>query len=125
MQRPSRFSRVLLESIGDAAAGEVVWRQLHANAIAGEDADEVHAQLAADVCQHLMLVLELDPEHAEALNFLGYSMAERNERLDRALELVQRGYTEEEIAQIWSGNLLRAWREVEEVAARMQAEGGM
>jgi len=39
-------------------------------------------------------------------------------------ELVKRGYTEEEIAKIWSGNLLRVWREVEEVAQRIQAEEG-
>ncbi|MBL9076890.1 MAG: dipeptidase [Planctomycetes bacterium] len=32
-------------------------------------------------------------------------------------ELVRRGYTEEQIAKIWSGNLLRVWREVEKVAA--------
>ena len=54
---------VLLESICDAATGEVVRRQLHAYAVAGEDADEVHPQLAADVRQYLMLILELDPEH--------------------------------------------------------------
>jgi len=34
------------------------------------------------------------------------------------LELVRRGYTEEDIAKIWSGNFLRVWREVEEVANR-------
>ncbi len=38
------------------------------------------------------------------------------------IELVRRGYTEEEIGKIWGGNLLRVWREVEEVAARLQAE---
>jgi membrane dipeptidase len=32
-------------------------------------------------------------------------------------ELVSRGYSEEEIALIWSGNLLRVWRETERVAA--------
>lgn len=32
-------------------------------------------------------------------------------------ELVRRGYTEEEITQIWSSNLLRVWRAVEQVAA--------
>jgi microsomal dipeptidase-like Zn-dependent dipeptidase len=32
-------------------------------------------------------------------------------------ELVKRGYTEEEIAKLWGGNLLRVWREVESVAA--------
>ena len=34
------------------------------------------------------------------------------------LELVRRGYTEEDIAKIWSGNFLRVWREVEEAAGR-------
>jgi membrane dipeptidase len=29
---------------------------------------------------------------------------------------VARGYTEEQIAKIWSGNLLRVWREVAKVA---------
>ena len=37
------------------------------------------------------------------------------------LELVRRGYAEEQIAKIWSGNTLRVWREVERVAARVQA----
>jgi tetratricopeptide (TPR) repeat protein len=32
----------------------------------------------------------LNPEHAPALNFLGYSLAEQNERLEEALSLVQR-----------------------------------
>jgi membrane dipeptidase len=33
------------------------------------------------------------------------------------LELVRRGYSEEDIAKLWGGNLLRVWREVEQVAA--------
>ena len=32
-------------------------------------------------------------------------------------ELIARGYTEEEIGKIWSGNLLRVWRDVEQAAA--------
>jgi membrane dipeptidase len=32
-------------------------------------------------------------------------------------ELLRRGYDEAQIAQIWSGNLLRVWREVERIAA--------
>lgn len=36
------------------------------------------------------------------------------------LELVRRGYTEEQIAKMWSGNLLRVMREVEKVAAGLQ-----
>ena len=36
------------------------------------------------------------------------------------IELVRRGYTEEQIVKIWGGNLLRVWREVEKVAAAIQ-----
>jgi len=38
------------------------------------------------------------------------------------LELVRRGYSESEIRKLWGGNFLRVWREVEKVAAEMQAE---
>lgn len=34
-------------------------------------------------------------------------------------ELLRRGYSEEEVAKLWSGNLLRVWREVEAVAATL------
>jgi membrane dipeptidase len=43
------------------------------------------------------------------------------ETFNVTLELVRRGYTEEQIEKIWSGNLLRVWREVERVAAEMQS----
>ena len=39
-----------------------------------------------------------------------------SETLNVTLELVRRGYTEEEIAKLWGGNLLRVLREVERVA---------
>ena len=40
------------------------------------------------------------------------------ETFNVTLELVRRGYTEEQIGKIWSGNLLRVWSEVEKVAKR-------
>jgi membrane dipeptidase len=43
------------------------------------------------------------------------------ETFNVTLELVRRGYTEEQIAKIWSGNLLRVWGEVERVAKQIQA----
>jgi membrane dipeptidase len=43
-----------------------------------------------------------------------------SEALNVTVELVRRGYTEDEIKKIWGGNLLRAWREVERVAADLQ-----
>ena len=45
-----------------------------------------------------------------------------SETFNVTLELVRRGYTEEEIDQLWSGNLLRVLDECEAVAKSMQAE---
>ncbi|HWN36914.1 MAG TPA: dipeptidase [Gammaproteobacteria bacterium] len=36
-------------------------------------------------------------------------------------ELAKRGYSREDIGKIWSGNLLRVWREVEQKAAELKA----
>jgi membrane dipeptidase len=41
-----------------------------------------------------------------------------SETFNVTLELVRRGYTEEQIGKIWSGNLLRVWQQVEKVAKR-------
>jgi tetratricopeptide (TPR) repeat protein len=38
----------------------------------------------------LRLILARDPDHADSLNALGYTLAERNERLDEALGLITR-----------------------------------
>ncbi|MGE5836670.1 MAG: dipeptidase [Acidobacteriota bacterium] len=43
------------------------------------------------------------------------------ETFNVTLEMVRRGYTEEQIGKIWSGNLLRVWGEVEKVAKQIQA----
>jgi membrane dipeptidase len=43
------------------------------------------------------------------------------ETFNVTLELVRRGYTEEQIGRIWGGNLLRVWSEVERVARDIQA----
>jgi membrane dipeptidase len=45
-----------------------------------------------------------------------------SETFNVTLELVKRGYTEEEIGMLWSGNLLRVLDEVQEVAKKLQAE---
>jgi membrane dipeptidase len=39
------------------------------------------------------------------------------------LELVRRGYTEEQIGKLWSGNLLRVWGEVDKVAQKLREKG--
>ena len=44
-----------------------------------------------------------------------------DETFNVTLELVRRGYTEEQIGKLWSGNLLRVMAEVEKVAKQIQA----
>ena len=46
---------------------------------------------------------------------VGWSDASESMSVTR--ELLARGYSEEDIAKLWGGNLLRVWREVERVAA--------
>ena len=46
-----------------------------------------------------------------------------SETLNVTIELVKRGYSEDQIAQLWGGNLLRVLDEVQEIANEIQAEG--
>jgi membrane dipeptidase len=46
-----------------------------------------------------------------------------SETFNVTLELVRRGYTEPQIAKLWSGNLLRVLGEVEKVAKQLQTAG--
>src|SRR4051812_31103238 len=55
--------RRLLVPVDDATTGQVVGRELHDHAVLGQDADVVLAHLAADVGEHPVPVLQLDPEH--------------------------------------------------------------
>jgi len=43
-----------------------------------------------------------------------------SEALNVTIELLRRGYSEEDISKIWGANLLRVWREVEKVAEELQ-----
>ena len=44
------------------------------------------------------------------------------EAFNVTLELVRRGYTEAQIGKMWSGNLLRVWSQVEQVAKQIQGK---
>jgi membrane dipeptidase len=48
---------------------------------------------------------------------IGWSDA--RETINVTAALVARGYSEADIAKLWSGNLLRVWRDVERVAATL------
>ncbi len=49
----------------------------------------------------------------------GWNSAE--ETFNVTLELVRRGYTEDQIGKLWSGNLLRVMEQVQQVARDIQA----
>ena len=46
--------------------------------------------------------------------------SDASETFNVTLELVRRGYTEEQIGKIWSGNLLRVMDQVQKIAAQMK-----
>jgi len=46
-----------------------------------------------------------------------------SETFNITLELVRRGYTEEQIGKVWSGNLLRVMDKTQQVARQLQAQG--
>jgi microsomal dipeptidase-like Zn-dependent dipeptidase len=50
-----------------------------------------------------------------------YGWNDASETLNVTSELVKRGYTEDEIEKLWSGNLLRVLDEVDAVAKKLQA----
>jgi membrane dipeptidase len=59
-------------------------------------------------------------------DFYNYSYSldgwrDAGETLNVTQELVRRGYGLDEIGKIWSGNILRVWRQAEETASRLQA----
>ncbi len=51
-----------------------------------------------------------------------YGWGDASETFNVTLELVRRGYSEEDIGMLWSGNLLRVLDEVQQVASQIQAE---
>src|SRR3989337_1101793 len=63
------FMCSLLHSERDAAAGEVVWRELDLDSIAREDADVVLPHLSGDLGEHVVPRVELHPEHRARESF--------------------------------------------------------
>ncbi|MEN8251203.1 MAG: membrane dipeptidase, partial [Bacteroidota bacterium] len=103
------------------------------NAIASEKAELIPnfpaAVSVADFVDHIdYLVEKLGIDHVGiGSDFDGGGGVEgwrdASETFNVTLELVRRGYTEEEIGMLWSGNLLRVLDEVAKVAENIQAAG--
>jgi len=83
----------------------------------------------ADFVDHIdYLVEKIGLEHVGiSSDFDGgggvFGWNDASETFNVTLELVRRGYTEEQITALWSGNLLRVLDEVQAVAKKIQAEG--
>ena len=63
-----RASRSLASPV-DSAPGDVVGRHLDRDLVAGQDADEIHAQLSGNVRQDLVAVLKFDLKHGVRIGF--------------------------------------------------------
>lgn len=74
-----------LSLIGDKAPPEARWFPLYARGIALERAAQF-PKAEAD----FRAALKIRPDSAQVLNYLGYSLVDRNENLDEALELIKR-----------------------------------
>ncbi len=78
---------------------------------------------------HMEKVLELEPDHAEALNYLGYTWADNNVNLEKALEYIQKsmhlkpgsGYIQDSLGWVYfrMGELDLA---IKEILAALQLE---
>ncbi len=116
-----------------SAADRQAYRERIAPVEAALDArrDEIKAQPVnvADFVDHIDYMVEkIGIDHVGiSSDFDGGGGVEgwrdASETFNVTLELVRRGYTEEEIGQLWSGNLLRVLDEVQRIAAKIQAEG--
>ncbi len=80
-----RFSDALRESEELVRSEDVPSEILYSRAIALEALHRYREMEAT-----LRRILQRDPDHAEALNFLGYSMADRGVNLEEAVELIKR-----------------------------------
>jgi tetratricopeptide (TPR) repeat protein len=92
--RPQAGLEMLREWVRDQPEDAQARYQLGAYLYLLEEIEEAETQMRE--------ALRLDPQHAAALNFLGYSLAERKVQLDEALELVQRALE----IDAWNGAFL-------------------
>lgn len=103
------------------------FREGHAEKIALEVNEVAPAVNVADFVDHVdYLVEKIGLEHVGiSSDFDGgggvEGWADASETFNVTLELVKRGYTEEEIGMLWSGNLLRVLDETQAVAEKIQA----
>ena len=75
---------VLTDALGDMPHNKEL---LYARALVAEKLDRLDVTEA-----DLRAILEREPDNAQALNALGYTLADRSDRLDEALQYIERAY---------------------------------
>jgi microsomal dipeptidase-like Zn-dependent dipeptidase len=118
------FPLELFEFLGALYESDESVRASYAEKLAAIDAEHPPASVS-DLIDHLDHVVDLiGIDHVafsadfflKAFTITGWENA--GVAYNLTAELVRRGYSEDDIAKIWSGNFLRVWREVEKVAGR-------
>ena len=109
MQRMNRVSAAAAERLGESGPPDVD---------VADFVDQIDYMVNLIGLEHVGISSDFDGGGGVA----GWDDA--SETFNVTLELVRRGYTEEEIGLLWSGNLLRVLDEVQDVAAMIQAEEG-
>lgn len=104
------------------------FRKKHGDAITKEVNETAPAVNVSDFVDHIdYLVKKIGLEHVGiSSDFDGgggvEGWSDASETFNVTLELVRRGYTEEQIGMLWSGNLLRVLDEVQAVAKQIQGK---
>jgi membrane dipeptidase len=127
------FKAVSDANLNDIEMMEVIKNFRTVGAIANEKANKVPdfppAVNVQDFIDHIdYIVNKIGIEHVGiSSDFDGGGGIEgwndASESFNVTLELVRRGYTEEQIGMLWSGNLLRVLDQVEAVAKEIQSKG--
>jgi len=122
------FSRAEIRKLEGKAQGEAiaVYMKLSKEAKTKMDASQGNPVNVADYVDHIdYLVNIMGIDHVGiSSDFDGGGgidgWNDASETLNVTIELVKRGYTEDQIEQLWSGNLLRVLDEVQEIAKEIQ-----
>ena len=127
------LDRAAIMAMDEAGRTEYMTRRMEVRSQAAARADEVAAVAppvdVADFVDHIDYLVDLiGIEHVGiSSDFDGgggvHGWNDASETFNVTLELVRRGYSEQEIGMLWSDNLLRVLDEVQRVAAEIQAAG--
>jgi membrane dipeptidase len=90
------------------------------------DVPEVQIEEVADHIDHVVKLVGIDHvgigSDFDGVGHLPGDLSDVSMYPNLMLLLLDKGYTEEDIEKIWSGNFLRVWKEVEQTANNLQEE---